>query len=63
MLKDALSNARMLATPHAQSPVNAHWVPCVPGIFVQMGHQLVPGGSGPGWRSLIGRHIISTRTP
>eukprot|EP00966_Prymnesium_polylepis_P296681 6853766-Prymnesium_polylepis.1 len=44
MLKDALSNARMVTTPHAQSPFNAYWVPCVPCIFVQMGHQLVPGG-------------------
>ena len=44
MLKDALSNARIVTTPHAQSPFNAHWVPWVPCIFVQMGHQLVPGG-------------------
>jgi hypothetical protein len=52
MLKDALSIARMVTIPHAQSPFNAHWVPF---IFVQMGHQLVPGGvvvgPVPGWRS------------
>ena len=57
MLKDALSNARIVTTPHAQSPFNAHWVPCAPCIFVQMGHQLVPGGVvvGPdGGRATLG---------
>ena len=53
MLKDALSNARMVTTPHAQSPFNAHWVLCISLYFCADGAPIGCWwrGSGPGWRS------------